>query len=46
VLTASGIRLIEAPGYQLLVPIILVVGAAAAVLTQLRRMHARAVAEA
>jgi uncharacterized protein len=46
VLTASGIRLLEVPGYELIVPLVLVAGAAAAALTQIRRMHARAVAEA
>jgi len=46
VLLASGIRLIEFPAYTILVPVILVLGAAGAVLTQVRVMNARAAAEA
>jgi hypothetical protein len=46
VLLASGVRLIEFPGYGVLVPVILVLGAIAAGLTELRRLNARAVAEA
>jgi uncharacterized membrane protein YfcA len=46
VLLASGIRLVEFPGYEVLVPVILVLGAIAAGLTEFRRLHARAVAEA
>jgi hypothetical protein len=46
VLLASGVRLIEFPHYTVLVPLILVLGAAGAVLTQVRVMNARAAAEA
>jgi uncharacterized membrane protein YfcA len=42
VLTASGVRLLETPGYEILVPVILVVGGAAAVLAEVRRLNARA----
>ena len=45
VLTASGIRLLEVPHYQLLVPAVLVLGGVGAVLAQIRRVNARAVAE-
>jgi hypothetical protein len=45
VLLASGVRLIEFSGYGLLVPVILVLGAIAAGLTEFRRLNARAVAE-
>jgi len=41
VLLASGVRLIEFPGYTYLVPAILVVGGAAAVLTEVRRVNTR-----
>ena len=44
VLLASGVRLIEFPGYGVLVPVILVLGAIAAGLTEVRRLNARAVA--
>jgi hypothetical protein len=46
VLTASGIRLLEVPGYEVLVPLVLVLGGIAAVITEWRRLNARAVAEA
>jgi uncharacterized membrane protein YfcA len=46
VLTASGIRLLEVPHYELLVPAVLVLGGVGAVVTQVRRVNARAVAEA
>jgi hypothetical protein len=46
VLLASGVRLIDFPGYTILVPVILVLGAIAAALTEVRRLNARAVAEA
>ena len=45
VLTASGIRLLEVPHYELLVPAVLILGGVAALLTELRRINARAVAE-
>jgi uncharacterized membrane protein YfcA len=41
VLLASGIRLIEVPGYELLVPIVLVAGAAAAAVVEFRRVNGR-----
>ncbi len=40
VLTASGVRLLEVPGYEKLVPVILVLGSAAAVATEVRRRKA------
>jgi uncharacterized membrane protein YfcA len=43
VLTASGIRLLEVPHYEVLVPVVLVVGAVGAVLAQVRQTNARAV---
>ena len=46
VLLASGVRLVETPHYEILVPLILVLGAAGAVLTQVRVIQARAAAEA
>jgi hypothetical protein len=46
VLLASGVRLIEFPAYTYLVPVILVLGGIAALLTEHRRLTARAVAEA
>ena len=46
VLLASGVRLIEFPAYTYLVPIILVLGGIGALLTEHRRLSARAVAEA
>ena len=46
VLTASGIRLLEVPHYELLVPAVLVLGGVGAVVTQIRRVNARTVAEA
>src|SRR3954453_6283975 len=45
VLLASGVRLVETPHYEYLVPTILVLGAAGAVLTQVRVIQARAAAE-
>jgi uncharacterized protein len=45
VLLASGVRLLEFPQYTYLVPVILVVGGACAVLTQVRLIQARAAAE-
>ncbi len=41
VLTASGVRLLEVPGYEILVPVILGLGGAAAVVIELRRRNAR-----
>jgi uncharacterized membrane protein YfcA len=47
VLLASGVRLVETPHYEYLVPAILVLGAIAAVLTQVRVIQAsRAAAQA
>ncbi len=40
VLTASGVRLLEVPAYEILVPVILVLGSAAAVVTEVRRRKA------
>lgn len=45
VLTASGLRLLEVPHYQLLVPAVLVIGTIGAVLTQVRMLHARTAPE-
>jgi uncharacterized protein len=45
VLTASGIRLLEVPHYELLVPAVLVLGTIGAVLTQVRLIQARAAPE-
>jgi uncharacterized membrane protein YfcA len=45
VLTASGVRLLEMPGYEIVVPVVLVVGGALAILTEVRRIHARALLE-
>jgi uncharacterized membrane protein YfcA len=45
VLTASGVRLLEVPGYEVIVPVILVVGGTLAVVAELRRLHARALPE-
>jgi uncharacterized protein len=45
VLLASGVRLVEFPSYEFLVPVILVVGGIGAVLTQVRLMQARAAPE-
>ena len=42
VLTASGVRLLEVPGYEILVPVILVLGGAAAVLAEVKRHKAPA----
>ena len=41
VLTASGVRLLEVPGYEILVPVLLVAGGALAVTAELRRLHVR-----
>lgn len=41
VLTASGVRLLEMPGYQIAVPVILVVGGVLAIVAEVRRLHAR-----
>jgi uncharacterized protein len=41
VLLASGVRLLELPAYDLLVPIILVVGAAAAAVVEFKRVNGR-----
>jgi hypothetical protein len=41
ILTASGVRLIEMPGYQIAVPVILVIGGGFAVVAELRRLKAR-----
>ena len=41
VLAASGIRLLEVPGYELLVPTILVAGAGLALAVELRRLNGR-----
>jgi uncharacterized protein len=46
VLLASGVRLLEFPGYTVLVPVILVVGSVGAALTELRRLNARALPQA
>ncbi|MEP6909321.1 MAG: sulfite exporter TauE/SafE family protein, partial [Actinomycetota bacterium] len=43
VLTASGVRLLETPGYQVIVPVLLVVGGGLAVLAEFRRIRARPV---
>jgi hypothetical protein len=45
VLLASGVRLVEFPGYTVLVPVILVLGTIGAALTEVRRLNARTVAE-
>jgi uncharacterized protein len=39
VLAASGVRLLEVPAYELLVPVILLAGAVLAVVTELRRLN-------
>jgi uncharacterized protein len=41
VLAASGVRLLELPGYSLIVPAVLVGGAGLAAVTELRRIRAR-----
>ena len=46
VLTASGVRLLEVPGYEAIVPVLLVAGGALAVTAEVRRIRARAVPEA
>ncbi len=40
VLTASGVRLLELPGYELIVPAVLVAGGVLAILTEVRRVQA------
>jgi hypothetical protein len=45
VLTASGVRLLEVPGYELIVSAVLVAGGAVALLAEMRRSHARAIPE-
>jgi uncharacterized protein len=45
VLTASGVRLLEMPGYEVIVPVLLVAGGALAIVAEVRRMHARALPE-
>ena len=45
VLTASGLRLLEVPHYELLVPAVLAFGTIGAVLAQVRMLHARAAPE-
>ena len=42
VLTASGVRLLELPGYELIVPVVLVAGGALAIFAEVRRIQARA----
>jgi uncharacterized membrane protein YfcA len=44
VLAASGVRLLETPAYDLLVPAILLAGAALAVIAEVRRVNGRAAA--
>ena len=41
VLTASGVRLLELPGYELIVPAVLAAGAVLAILAEVRRIQAR-----
>jgi uncharacterized membrane protein YfcA len=41
VLSASGVRLLELPGYQIVVPAILIVGGVLAVVAEFRRLKAR-----
>jgi uncharacterized membrane protein YfcA len=41
VLTASGVRLLEVPGYQLIVPVLLVAGGLLALMAEQRRLNAR-----
>ncbi len=45
VLTASGVRLLEVPGYEVIVPVVLVVGGVLALVAEVRRLHARALTE-
>jgi uncharacterized membrane protein YfcA len=40
VLTASGVRLLEMPGYEAIVPVLLVAGGVLAIVAEVRRMHA------
>jgi uncharacterized protein len=44
VLAASGVRLLEVPSYDLLVPVILAAGAALALVVEFRRLNGRAAA--
>jgi uncharacterized membrane protein YfcA len=46
VLTASGVRLLEVPGYEAIVPVLLVAGGALAIMAEMRRIRARALPEA
>ena len=41
VLLASGVRLLEFPGYSVLVPVVLAVGAVAAAVVEVKRLNAR-----
>ncbi len=44
VLTASGIRLLETPGYDVIVPTVLAAGAGLALIVEVRRLNGRAAA--
>jgi hypothetical protein len=44
VLAASGVRLLEVPSYDVLVPVILASGATLALVVELRRLNGRAAA--
>jgi hypothetical protein len=44
VLTASGIRLLEVPSYDVLVPAVLAAGAGLALAVELKRLNGRAAA--
>jgi uncharacterized protein len=44
VLTASGVRLLEVPSYELLVPVILAAGTALALAVEIKRLNGRAAA--
>jgi len=43
VLTASGVRLLEVPGYEVIVPVLLAAGGVLAVVAEFRRLNARPV---
>jgi uncharacterized membrane protein YfcA len=45
VLTASGVRLLEMPGYEVIVPVLLVAGGVLAIVAEMRRINARALLE-
>ena len=45
VLTASGVRLLEMPGYEVIVPVVLVAGGALAIFAEVRRIHSKALPE-